>query len=1110
MFYWQPLFCACVFLVEILSRIYTLNPLNQPSMKRFLLFLFPLLFLLSFTAQAQLCQVPSGASFMQIGYSDIYLDWSGSATNYEVRYSKANPIVWKTEAVAGNQLHIDSVSPGNYVWQVRAMCTLGSSAWTGNLYYGINPYTCQEPFVTISDLSAYSKRFSWNANATSQGNNGRYELWISPKSPVNWTKITTTASSVQVDTLPDGEYMCKVLAVCSFEYEVWSSNVGYFTVGDCGIPKDLKLDGVTSTSASFSWSGATTSYFQYRYSKVNPISWTTSGLTTNTGKTLNALEFGNSYIFEVRQRCAYGDTSDWTGLNFSTKCYGDHNLRITHQYGDTVGIGWQGFGSYTYSLIGPANSNITGQVTDTLKWFYDLPQGDYRFILHYPCSTGDNTDTLYFTIGSGTCAAPDSLYTTDITTTSARFNYSFENYGGDYRYSADNGATWTVLNAGPNYSDRSGLTPSTNYLWQVRTRCNSGYSNWSDTVHFRTLDAGSSTCDAPDSLYVTELIGTSAKVNWSGNGPEYNYMYRELPNGDWSNYITPGEFGYLVGLTKNTSYEWMVRTICGPGDSSNWSDTARFTTKMYDCDSPDSLFTTDITANSARFNCAWRNYSHYEYRYSSDNGSTWTTYGAEINNHPDNSGLTPSTDYIWQVRVDCNGFTQWSDTVRFRTLGNPPCATPDSTWTSDVTTYNARLNWTGNAPQFQVVGWSPTGPSFNEVTTNNYLDLQGLPANTEYSWMVRSICNYPDVSDWSDTLQFTTLPIIAPCPTPDSLWVDRLSSHSAYLNWNGNAYQYEVAYRKVGDSIWNYQSFYYNESRAHSLTPLTDYEWIVRVICGAGDTSLWSDTSYFTTKDICPVPDSVWVDFMGDSVTLNWNNTAPEYIVSVRDITGGFYYDAVVATNTVTIGNVVPGRTYVWRLTAICAVGDTSGRDTSYYFTIPLLDTCPIPDSIYFTIIDNNSARVEWSNVGPEYEVRMTDHLGSYTLYVENINSRLYYNVLNSGETYQVQVRTICAPGDTSDWSSPAYFTTPGGTGIQTIGVRPSLDIYPNPTTGSFTISNSLQMERVELLDVSGKMVYQSSPVSEKTVIDLQLEIGTYIVRIIDSSGVKTSRIIRN
>ena len=91
------------------------------------------------------------------------------------------------------------------------------------------------------------------------------------------------------------------------------------------------------------------------------------------------------------------------------------------------------------------------------------------------------------------CVAPTGLTTTNITSTSAKLNWSAVAGAKTYKilYKTSAGTTWTTISRNSNYLSYTltGLTPSTAYVWKMRTVCTVGGQSSLTTVKRFTTKA---------------------------------------------------------------------------------------------------------------------------------------------------------------------------------------------------------------------------------------------------------------------------------------------------------------------------------------------------------------------------------------------------------------------------------------------------------------------------------------------------------------------------------------------------------------------------------------------------------------------------------------------
>jgi len=116
--------------------------------------------------------------------------------------------------------------------------------------------------------------------------------------------------------------------------------------------------------------------------------------------------------------------------------------------------------------------------------------------------------------------------------------------------------------------------------------------------------------------------------------------------------------------------------------------------------------------------------------------------------------VVPSTQYHWQVKANCSGYTVL---LPFTTPAAPvdPCALPTGLTVTNLTANSATLSWNlvaGATPytvkrsKNQGNGWI----THSNINTNSYT-ITGLVPNKTYKWMVKSNC-----SVYTGQVTFTT------------------------------------------------------------------------------------------------------------------------------------------------------------------------------------------------------------------------------------------------------------------------------------------------------------------------------------------------------------------
>ena len=188
-------------------------------------------------------------------------------------------------------------------------------------------------------------------------------------------------------------------------------------------------------------------------------------------------------------------------------------------------------------------------------------------------------------------------------------------------------------------------------------------------------------CAAPFELNTTNIVLTSATLNWSalGSAVSYSVEYRPVSSSTWINVAsaTTSRSVNLTGLSPATIYYWRVRSTC-TSSSSTYRQSV-FTTPIA-CGDPQGLSATNITSSSATLTWnAATNALYYNVDYKSIYSSTWINAATQI---PSLSytldGLTANSAYDWRVRAVCNVRYQgnYVHASYFMTLPPPPPPPP--------------------------------------------------------------------------------------------------------------------------------------------------------------------------------------------------------------------------------------------------------------------------------------------------------------------------------------------------------------------------------------------------------------------------------------------------
>ena len=313
----------------------------------------------------------------------------------------------------------------------------------------------------------------------------------------------------------------------------------------------------------------------------------------------------------------------------------------------------------------------------------------YEWQVQTVCSAGSSafTASTNFTTGIITsCGAPAGLSTTNISSTSAKLNWNTVNCDSFlvryYETAVPNLVFFRTITPGSAVNTTiTGLIPSTNYSWLVRSYCNGAQSGqYSSTANFNTSSAG---CGVPAGLSSSSVTGSSALLSWNtvvGAG-SYIIRYRVTGTSSWSARSSNTTNVTVTGLSGNSTYEWQVQANCASGASA-FSASANFTTPAT-CTAPNGLSTTNITSTSAVLNWNTTSCDSFLLRYYKTSAPNMVYF---IHVTPGTassfnlSGLSTSTAYSWLIRTWCNNAQSgaYSNTVTFTTLAQSPAGGDDN------------------------------------------------------------------------------------------------------------------------------------------------------------------------------------------------------------------------------------------------------------------------------------------------------------------------------------------------------------------------------------------------------------------------------------------------
>ncbi len=283
---------------------------------------------------------------------------------------------------------------------------------------------------------------------------------------------------------------------------------------NCEVPLNLSTTNITNTSAQMNWTTATADSFMIRYTihGTNTTAWRKiPGQPAVTSYTVTGLNPGTQYDWLVRSLCSGGGSNyqavaaTFTTLSASTPCITPYDLGASSITNTTATISWTNLVTadtfrIRYSENGTANfrwKDVNGAGGSSTGLAALSPNTTYQFQVASRClgvSTPYSTSFIFTTANSAvSCVTPFGTSTTNITGTTADVNWTNLVTADTFRvrYSINGTANfrWKDVNGtgGVTGTQLTGLSASSTYQWQVRTKCTGvAYTPYSASVIFST------------------------------------------------------------------------------------------------------------------------------------------------------------------------------------------------------------------------------------------------------------------------------------------------------------------------------------------------------------------------------------------------------------------------------------------------------------------------------------------------------------------------------------------------------------------------------------------------------------------------------------------------
>lgn len=578
---------------------------------------------------------------------------------------------------------------------------------------------------------------------------------------------------------------------------------------------------------------------------------------------------------------------------------------------------------------------------------------------------------------------------------------------------------WTLLS--------ESFPAGTKYV-AVKYTANDQYYLYLDDFSFTALPS----CPTPKDLTatLTEGNGTIATLSWTEKGSATNWVLHcgtdaNFNSGFYTEYAvseTPTE--QLTGLAPETMYYARVKSDCGGGDQSGWSEVCSFkpsnaismivndgtqTSSYVPMVSPNGYGSQFIIPAEGLSDAAYGQLTQLTF-YATASTASWgtTSYELFLMETPDSyftgNVKYPESEmtkvYTGTLLVNDGLMTINFDTPYYYEGGNLVVYIKE-----DYNGAYAYCIWYG-------------------VTTTNNQALSGTFGTTLYKFLPKMTVSY--------------LAGETPAhPRPKYFKTTNITSTSATFTWTngGSETTWQIAYIDDEDAdpddipATNVVDVTTNPYTLSGLVGGTDYYAYIRAVVG-NEHSDWSKVCSFTPS--CDSPYNFGPNYVTvNSARLTWINggTESEWQIVYAAEDENFDPDLATPIDVTTKPYLLTGLTtdvhYYARIRAKCDIGDYS----DWSEVCQIYPTCIEPSTLNATILSATSVKLSWSPGGNQssWQIAYTDNATTLPDDATIVNVSAYppYTLtgLTTNVTYYAYVRSDCGTEHYSNWSAVCAFT---------------------------------------------------------------------------------------
>ncbi len=393
---------------------------------------------------------------------------------------------------------------------------------------------------------------------------------------------------------------------------IYIDDFSYTIVPACNPPliTSLGVSGTGTNSASIFWGSGSDG-------DETHIEWGSPGFTPGTGSNIGrdsvpgtqdmfnitGLSAQTTYEYYIADSCVSNGFSPWVGpISFTTQC----NVIAAPYLDNFDGTSWVASGNNNGNMLDPCwNSSPDVSSALVFKW---IPRSTAPTSGNGPLNDLTGGNFMYCEASGATAGQVAYLYSPliDVSTLTAPALYFWQHrfYTSttppapmDIEVTNDNGVTWTNVynvsgnlqtsNSGPWEDEIVNLPQFVGDTIQIRF-VQTSVGCCGDAAIDSVAIAEAPSCPDPGNVQAINVIDTAATIKWVGAIQAGTHEVWFGPQGFFQGTQTGGGTVVTVAgvdsllldtISDATCYEFLVRGICGPGDTSNWIGPITFCTQ---------------------------------------------------------------------------------------------------------------------------------------------------------------------------------------------------------------------------------------------------------------------------------------------------------------------------------------------------------------------------------------------------------------------------------------------------------------------------------------------------------------------------------------------------